>query len=195
MLGAFFFGVLALQISDQPDSSASLRIQGYSLSEISASRSQPFGDQLPASLAEADAERAALELLGEASQAQSVNLANGRSRLPDGFLGSNANAAPAISLGDQQLLRIDFDLGARGGGNMQVSKAVMLNGRSAGTVNVAIDRSSQLHLSSHDLAELLPDVHPVQELLSGEYVTFDLLRSHGLEIRYDPVSDALVIGT
>lgn len=80
-------------------------------------------------------------------------------------------------------------------GDIEVGKAVSLNGRRVGTINVSIDQNSQLHLSSADLSQFLPEEIYARLREEGDFVTFDTLRRNGLDIRYDPVGDMLQINT
>lgn len=108
----------------------------------------------------------------------------------------NSDEAEGLLLSDgQRILSVDFDLSANSAqsGNLEVAKPVFLGGNLVGTVNVAIDQYSALHVAAEDLAGILPA--PMLENLPAEegYVAFDRLRNAGVGINYDPVGDALVI--
>lgn len=108
-----------------------------------------------------------------------------------------ADLPEAESVGGRRMLNVSFDLGARGvrAGDLEVSKQVNLDGRSVGTVGVVIDQYSQLHVSTADLSEVLPAELFTQITAEGDYVAFDALRTSGINVRYDPVNDILVMAS
>lgn len=99
-----------------------------------------------------------------------------------------------VQLADgQQLLAIDFDLGSVDdrSRDVEISKPIRLNGQELGVANLAIDQRSQLHLSSRDLSDLLPEELFARIDTGTSYIGFDELRAQGLVVRYDPLADVI----
>ncbi len=97
------------------------------------------------------------------------------------------------------LLPVEYDL-SRGGdseGTIEVEKTLMFNGKKVSPLPVKIVGGATILVSRSDLlgrleaegielkgAEMLPNV---------EHVSFRQLRNAGLEVRYDPVADAIIL--
>jgi hypothetical protein len=101
-------------------------------------------------------------------------------------------------------LAIQFDLGdpdkSTGGGSaIEVRKAVRLNGADAGDARIHIDDSSTLSMARDELDRLLARSGR-RELMgqlssAGQFIRFEEMRRHGIDVRYDPVSDRVLVET
>jgi hypothetical protein len=101
-------------------------------------------------------------------------------------------------------LAIQFDLGdpnksTDGGSAIEVRKAVRLNGADAGDARIHIDASSTLSIARDELDRLLARSGR-RELMSqlssaGRFIRFEEMRRHGIDVRYDPVSDRVLVET
>lgn len=99
-------------------------------------------------------------------------------------------------------LVIQFDLADAaeswvGGSAIEIRKAIRVNGADAGDASIHMNASSELSIAREELGRLLAGSGR-QELVGklgsgGRFVSFDEMRSHGIEVRYDPVSDRILI--
>lgn len=113
---------------------------------------------------------------------------------------------PALRPSTDGLLAIQFDLadpGAFGSGNggsaIELRKAVRLNGADAGDARIRVSGSSTLSIAREELGRLLARSGQ-RELIGqlgsdGQFVSFDEMRRQGIEVRYDPVSDRILVST
>ncbi len=101
-------------------------------------------------------------------------------------------AAPLDQTG---LLRTDFDLGDTKGEMraIEIRKPIHLDGRAIGVASLSIDRHSRLRVSSEDLGKLLPAELYARVETKASHIGFDELRDAGLDVRYDPLADAIQI--
>jgi hypothetical protein len=103
------------------------------------------------------------------------------------------------------LLAIQFDLAdpgafaAGGGSPIEIRKAVRLNGADAGEARIHVGASSRLSIAREELGRLLARSGQqalIERLGTGErLVSFDEMRRQGIDVRYDPVSDRLLVYT
>ena len=101
--------------------------------------------------------------------------------------------APPPTVGG--ILAVDFDLGGgpSGPGAIQVEKAVRFAGQNLGRIGIRIDASSSIYVSKADVMRVLPETHRPDRALEGEYVPLSLLRTAGVNLRYDPSNDVMVL--
>jgi hypothetical protein len=115
-------------------------------------------------------------------------------------------ARPALRPGESGLLPVEFDLadpGAFGSGDggsaIELRKAVRLNGADAGDARIRVSGSSTLSIAREELGRLLARSGQ-RELVGqmgsgGQFVSFEEMRRQGIEVRYDPVSDRILVST
>ncbi|MXP41625.1 hypothetical protein GRI75_08215 [Altererythrobacter soli] len=113
-----------------------------------------------------------------------------------------ANAMSGQSPTGDGALAIKFDLadttGSRVGGSaIEIRKAIRLNGADAGDARIHVDASSTLSMAREELGRILVKSGR-QELIGqlgsgGRFVSFDEMRSRGIEVRYDPVLDRILV--
>lgn len=121
---------------------------------------------------------------------------------PAGLRTAEARLPPAQPSTDG-LLAVRFDLadpGAFDGGSaIEIRKAIRLNGADAGQAPIHVDASSRLSIAREELARLLAGSGQQglsERLGTGErFVSFDEMRRQGIEIRYDPVTDRVLVST
>ncbi|KLI63341.1 hypothetical protein AAV99_11875 [Aurantiacibacter marinus] len=176
-------------LAGQRNSSEMAYVQHYRLVDIPLARGPHFAISTPADAV----------LQGSLDDAVDETLADNEVGADAGSGGQSgasvANDDAFVFVAGRRLLNVDYDLGVQGAqsGDLEVNKPVNLNGRPAGVLNVSIDQNSQLHLSSADLSQLLPNALYERLNVDGDYVAFDTLRTSGIDISYDPVRDTLAI--
>jgi len=189
--------VAGLQILDRIKPAIPAYVQSFLLSDVPAASVPHFSisdlaDANSDATTREDASAAAEDGAAEASTAD-----DGQDQLSRQLQISSEGDGAIVLANGQRLLDIDYDLNVDGlrPGDIEVGKAVSLNGQRVGMINVSIDQNSQLHLSSADLSQFLPEEIYARLREEGDFVTFDTLRRNGLDIRYDPVGDMLQINT
>jgi len=98
-------------------------------------------------------------------------------------------------------LPIEFDLSARhaaadAGSPVEIVKPVEIDGVVAGEATVRVDAGSNLAISADELAGLLARTGYADiaaRLPDGPFVSFEALRSLGLDVRYQAPSDRVLI--
>lgn len=122
-------------------------------------------------------------------------------QLPTDTLFGEAGATAKLS--PDGLLAIQFDLAdpdkSTGGGSaIEIRKGIRLNGADAGDARIHVDANSRLSIAREELGRLLARSGR-QELMwqlgSAGFVSFDEMRRQGIEVRYDPVSDRVLVST
>jgi len=119
--------------------------------------------------------------------------------------GPGAAPAPAATRAGG-LLAVDFDLSrpydgasiADDGEAIDVRKPVRLNGAEAGSATVRVTPGSTLLMAREELGRLLARAGLAElagQVGSGGYVSFDDMRDKGITVRYDPVTDRLLVST
>lgn len=103
------------------------------------------------------------------------------------------------------LLKVDFDIATygrvapSGETGLRDSKAVILDGARLGQVDLSLGQGSVVSVDRRGLAELVrkrdPQLSAALEEIAGERITLDALRDRRVRVRYDPISDALLIET
>jgi len=104
---------------------------------------------------------------------------------------------------------LDFNLADFTGGNraatpsgqdgeIEVQKTPTANGQILGTLTVTIDKYAQLHAAPGELRQILAETNEISGLSrvgSARLVSFARLRDTGIDLRYDPVSDVIILGS
>ena len=83
-------------------------------------------------------------------------------------------------------------------GQIEVRKSLISNGQDLGTLTVTIDKYAQLHATPGELRGILtePDnLAGLNRVGNAQLVSFARLRDTGIDLRYDPVSDVIVLGS
>lgn len=103
--------------------------------------------------------------------------------------------APAARQKPARLQDVTFDLGAGpdAASTIEVRKTVRINGADVGTINVRIDESARLYARGNELAALLPPDTVRPAAAADQFLSFEQLRNAGVDIRYDPTQDRLVV--
>ena len=194
VLAALVVAVATFQSIDGPKPQVPVYVQSILLTDIPVSAAPYFSiSNLPDGLANAGFE----DGTAIANEEEATPIGDGQRQLTQQLTRSGSREGTIVLAGGQRLLDIDYDLNVEGrrAGDLEIAKTVTLNGARMGTVNFTIDQNSQLHISTVDLSRILPQNIRSRIRADGDYVTFDSLRSSGLDIRYDPVSDTLKINS
>lgn len=89
------------------------------------------------------------------------------------------------------------DIEADNAGNIEVRKSVYLGGAAIGTIPVTIDPNAQLLLDSRDIRNLLSGQAGIGRRLNTlpeeGLVSFQRLRNSGIDLRYSPTGDRIVL--
>lgn len=142
----------------------------------------------------------AVEIDDSEASAAADQLADLTGQLPaDTIFGETGGAAHPSADG---LLAIHFDLAdpdrpTVDGSAIEIRKAIRLNGADAGDARIHVDANSQLSIAREELGRLLARLGR-QELMgqldpARRFVSFDEMRRQGIEVRYDPVSDRVLV--
>lgn len=100
----------------------------------------------------------------------------------------------ALAANQGGLMPIQFDLARPSeGATIQLSKNVQFGDQSLGQIDVRIDDNSSIFLSTADLIRILPPARRPAVPSSGEFVSMAALRRAGLDLRYDPNVDRLML--
>jgi hypothetical protein len=98
---------------------------------------------------------------------------------------------------------IAFDLADgddRGGGAIEIRKAVRLNGADAGLATIRVSEASTLQIAPAELGGLLARAGRADaaallggSAAEGAFVDFEDIRSQGIDVRYDAPSDRVLV--
>ena len=98
------------------------------------------------------------------------------------------------------MLKIDFDLqgGAQSSRAIAVDKPVAVGGNSGGKLAIRIDGAAQIFANRGQVASLIEaqdaaTANKVRTASTDEFLSFTQLRDLGVDIRYDPSADRIVI--
>lgn len=130
-----------------------------------------------------------------------------RGETSDARLGQPAAEAPrtqAPAAGGRLLVPVDFNVADFGtsaaleeSGRVRTTKPVVIAGNRIGVIELMVGRGASVSVDRRALAALVGDKAPeLTAALSrteGELVTLDALRNRQVAIRYDPLTDTLVI--
>lgn len=116
-------------------------------------------------------------------------------------LTENQAVVIAPTRGPIGLLAVNYDLASentQARETLDVRKSVRFNGRDAGQATIRVGSGSRLFIDSDDLRTLLAAAERTDlagELSNGQqsFVGFDEVRERGLNVRYDAVSDRILI--
>ncbi|WP_114521752.1 hypothetical protein [Altererythrobacter sp. ZODW24] len=109
------------------------------------------------------------------------------------------DAASTPRPGIDVLLPVEYDLSRAGDseGALEVTKPLILNGQKVAPLSVKIVGGATILVSRFDLLGLLRtkdiELSGARMLPNVEHVSFRQLRDAGLEVRYDPVADAITL--
>lgn len=131
--------------------------------------------------------------------------------IPRGDIEERSAASPSGTEQDAEaggpLSGVDFDLAslgatdpdvrATGNGQIAVQKPVFAGNVSLGSMTVIIDRNARLYFDKSELADLLSEsgrpVAAIERAGRGPSASFQELRAAGLDLRYDPVRDRIIL--
>lgn len=108
-------------------------------------------------------------------------------------------ALPQPKLDKRGMMAVDFDLqgGAKSTKAISVRKPVAIAGADSGRLSIRIDGAAKIYANKAEVADMLEGKSDKSERVrsaSGDdYVSFDQLRDMGVNIRYDPSADRIVI--
>ncbi|WP_390587750.1 hypothetical protein [Erythrobacter sp. MTPC3] len=118
-----------------------------------------------------------------------------------------AQIGQTAATGSIDLAQLEFDLGEQttassdirpaGGSSIEVAKAVFAGGTDIGTLTVTVDRNARLFVRGTELARILAspasNVQPPPQIASNDLVSFQRLRETGIDLRYDPIEDRIIL--
>lgn len=158
--------------------------------EAETSASPALEDGLPAEGNRADASNTDLALAEDRDGASSASLETNAE--VDGDLGVIPSGFELTSTGSRS-----NSIEADNAGNIEVRKSVYLGGAAIGTIPVTIDPNAQLLLNSRDIRNLLSNQAGIGRRLNtlpeDGLVSFQRLRSSGIDLRYNPTGDRIVL--
>ncbi len=101
---------------------------------------------------------------------------------------------PTASAGRYEVLQLNFDLDevANSREPITVTKSVYRQGRFAGRIDIQINEAGDILVHTSDLSSLLTDL-PVSATRTARSLTLSELRDVGLDLRYEPIEDRLVL--
>lgn len=112
---------------------------------------------------------------------------------------SVGSAPNRTAVSQNGVLPVEYNL-ARGGdseGAIEVSKSLVLNGKNVAPLSVQIVGGATILVSRSDLLGRMKaaniELSGARMLPNVEHVSFRQLRDAGLEVRYDPVADAITL--
>ncbi len=115
---------------------------------------------------------------------------------------SPATTAPVPQAGASGMIDVNFDLegGAASSGAISVSKPVAIGNSGSGRLAIRIDGAAQIFADKDQIAALINDsdaktAQKVRTAGGEDYLSFQKLRDLGVNIRYDPAADRIVIPT
>lgn len=104
------------------------------------------------------------------------------------------------------VLAVDFDLSrpyesgpeSGDGSPIEIRKKVVLNGKEAGSAQLRVGAGSTISISRDALTRLLEQsgrAEMSQQIGQGtaSYITFEEMRRQGIDVRYDPLSDQILV--
>jgi len=111
-------------------------------------------------------------------------------------------AAPGARQRGAPFIPVEFDILTPGAGNESVSreaitvrKAVRMGGKEVGTLPVKVDGDSRLLVDVGDVRDLLIRSGESANISGNGLISFGELRRAGVDLRYDPGTDAVVLAT
>ncbi len=135
-------------------------------------------------------------LLVPPAAANEIAPAAGESRQVDRVAPSAPSASRAAAgLASGGVMALDYDLagGPQSASALQVRKEVQHDGETVGRVEIRIDNNSAIYVARADLVRIVPSASDEAERLGSDFVPLVALREAGINLRYDPVSDRLVL--
>ncbi|WP_409413911.1 hypothetical protein [Altererythrobacter sp. MF3-039] len=113
-----------------------------------------------------------------------------------------ANLTPIPKPGKNGLINVKFDLegGAKSSNAISVDKPVAIGGAPSGKLAIRIDGAAQIFADRGQIAELVAKndtakAEKIRTASGDDYLSFNRLRDLGVDIRYDPSADRIVIPT
>jgi hypothetical protein len=115
-----------------------------------------------------------------------------------------ADGILAAGGGSPKFMRLEFSLASLQGNAdpIDIQKVVRTQGADRGSVKLRIANDARILINSSDLISVIGDELSAEEIASlsasqpaNGFTDFDTLRAAGLDVRYDPVHDRLLIAT
>lgn len=160
---------------------------------------------LPAPVSEDhDGEQETVELTADEAAEQAATAAEGASEVSSQGTPWQPRQSAAVAGPDKNgLLPVSFDVMRPGAGSERVGadaivvrKSVRINDREAGSLPIHIDGNSRLLVDPKELKSVLARGGIARDVGGGSgLLTFVQLRESGIDLRYDPSSDSLMITT
>lgn len=110
-----------------------------------------------------------------------------------------ARSIPQPPTDKNGMLAIDFDLqgGAQSSRSIAVQKPVTVAGLASGNLSVRIDGAAKIYANRAEIASLLDGKSNKSERVRAasaeDFLSFQQIRDLGIDIRYDPSSDRIII--
>jgi hypothetical protein len=110
----------------------------------------------------------------------------------------SSNAMPALitrNSGLQGIMAIEFDLegGPNSSSTVATSKDVQHEGQVIGQIGIRVDNNSAIYVARADVLRIVPSVPVDVERLEEDFILISTLRNAGVNLRYDPIGDSLVL--
>ena len=109
-------------------------------------------------------------------------------------------SAPVPQPGSNGMIDLSFDLqgGAQSPNTISVSKPVAIGGTDSGRLAIRIDGAAQIFADRWQVAAMIDDTdsataNRIRTASGDDYLSFRRLRDLGVDIRYDPAGDRIII--
>lgn len=150
-----------------------------------------------------DLEETPVDLSADVAVEQGLAFAEGASGEPVSSIADPRPTQASLALEADGLLPLSFDIMRPGAGTEMVDgdaivvrKSVRVNDLAAGSLPIYIDGNSRLLVDPKELKRVLSRSGITRDVDGGSgLLTFVQLRETGIDLRYDPLSDSLLITT
>lgn len=119
-----------------------------------------------------------------------------------GESGADQSGAPSATTtlitrnsGLQGIMAIEFDLegGPNSSSTVATSKDVQHQGEVIGQIGIRVDNNSAIYVAREDVLRIVPSVPAEVQRLEEDFILISTLRNAGVNLRYDPIGDRLVL--
>ncbi len=110
----------------------------------------------------------------------------------------SSNTAPTRITGNsglQGIMAIEFDLegGPHSTSTVATSKEVLHDGQVIGQIGIRVDNNSAIYVAREDVLRIVPSPPVEVQRLEEDFILISSLRAAGVNLRYDPTGDRLVL--
>lgn len=108
------------------------------------------------------------------------------------------NATPGLitrNSGLQGIMAIEFDLegGPNSSSTVATSKDVQHEGQVIGQIGIRVDNNAAIYVARADVLRIVPSAPVEVQRLEEDFILISTLRNAGINLRYDPINDRLVL--